>query len=440
MRDPLDSARATGLIARGRPLLVLLSGGGDSVCLVDVALRLGARVSALHVNYGLRPSADDDERFCRELCERLGVPLYVERVELPARGNLQDAARRVRYELAERLAEGDYAAAHTATDQAETVLYRLATSPGTRALLGMPSRRGRLVRPLLGVTRADVRAYLEARGLSWREDPSNADPRFARARLRSQVLPVLRELNPQVELAIAETARQLAEELELVEEQARQAARQLAPTGALMLRDLERLPAALSRHLLRSLASAAAGRPVALSTADTRELVDLARSGGTRYLDVGGGVQAVSEYGSLRFRKAAPTARPEPVELPVPGSIRFGRFRVEARLGGSAAEPGPEEVAVARERLVEPLKVRAWRAGDRMQPQGLRGTKTLQDVFTDRKVPRELRHELPVVESGGEIVWVAGVALGERFAARPGDAAVLLSARLVGAEATGEAT
>src|SRR5215210_9187861 len=126
MTRALDAAGESGLVAAGRPLLVLLSGGGDSVALLDVAVRLGARVSALHVNYGLREGADADEALCRQLCAGLGVELTVESVSLgEAGGNLQDRARNARYSLAEGLAEGDYAAAHTATDQAETVLYRL---------------------------------------------------------------------------------------------------------------------------------------------------------------------------------------------------------------------------------------------------------------------------------------------------------------------------
>ena len=142
----------------GSSLLVLLSGGADSVCLVDIALRLGADVSALHVNYGLRAEAEHDEAHCRALCSSLEVPLAVERAWLPSSGNLQAHARDARYRLAERHASGDYAAAHTATDQVETVLYRLAVSPGRNALLGMEARRGRLVRPLLAATRDETRA------------------------------------------------------------------------------------------------------------------------------------------------------------------------------------------------------------------------------------------------------------------------------------------
>src|SRR4051794_15458184 len=187
--NPLEAARTSGLVEEGESLLVMLSGGADSVCLLDVSVRLGARVEALHVNYGLRGVAsDEDERFCRDLCERLGVKLHVERASLGP-GNLQAQARDARYAAAERIAKGDYAAAHTASDQAETVVYRLATSPGRRALLGMEPRRGRLVRPLLAVSRDDTGAWCQARGLSWRAGPAKAAPPLPPARGGPGVLP-----------------------------------------------------------------------------------------------------------------------------------------------------------------------------------------------------------------------------------------------------------
>src|SRR6266446_4409170 len=216
--NPFEVARASGLITPDEPLLVLLSGGADSVCLLDVAVKIGAQTSALHANYGLRgEESDDDELLCRDLCDRLSVPLNVERPKLPDTGNLQAAARDFRYAAAERIADADYATAHTATDQAETVLYRLATSPGRRGLLGMEPRRGRLVRPLLRVGRVDTREYCQERELQWREDASNADPRFARARIRHEVMPVLSEIGPAAESTIVETAELLRDEAEVLD-------------------------------------------------------------------------------------------------------------------------------------------------------------------------------------------------------------------------------
>ena len=411
----LDAARESGLVRPGEPLLMMVSGGGDSVALLDIAGRLGASESALHVNYGLREGADADEELVRRLCEERDISLIVERVELRGEGNLQERARDARYALAERLAEGDYAAAHTASDQAETVLYRLAVSPGSRALHGMAPRRVRMVRPLLAVTREEVREYLRARGLEWREDPSNADRRFARARVRHDVLDALRELSPAVERTIAETARQLRDEAEVLDAAVDEALKELGGGPAIALDALKENPPALQRLILRSLAARV------LSRHELDRLLELG-SEGSKSLDLGGGLRAVAEYGTLRFTRSPDAEPPAPVELAVPGRARFGDWELEATVGGLG------DVAVTD--LGPAVTVRAWRDGDRMRPAGLGGSKSLQDLFTDRKVPRALRHTLPVVEADGEIVWVAGVAVDERFAAEEGAPGVVaLSAR-----------
>jgi tRNA(Ile)-lysidine synthase len=402
----LEAARP--LVPAGVPLLVLVSGGGDSVALLDVAVRLDARVSALHVNYGLREGASGDEQFVRELCSGLGVPLVVEQVALgeDPGGNLQERARDARYALAERLAEGDFAAGHTASDQAETVLYRLAVSPGSRALHGMAARRGRLVRPLLGVTREDVRSYLRSRGLDWREDPSNADRRFARARVRHDLIEALRTIGPAAERTVAETARQLREEAEVLDAAVADALGVLGGGPAVSASELGRQPAAVRRLVLRHLAEQAGGE---LGAGDTERILALGGRG-SKSLALGGGVRVVVEYGTLRFTRAGEAAVPDPVVLTVPGRARFGDWEVEAGAGTAG------DVSVSG--VTGPLTVRAWREGDRMRPNGLGGTKTLQDLFTDKKVPRELRRTLPVVVAGDDqIVWVAGVAVDERFAA-----------------------
>jgi len=277
----------------------------------------------------------------------------------------------------------------------------------------MAPRRGRLVRPLLGVTREEVRHYLRARELEWREDPSNADRRFARARVRHDVVDALRELSPAAERTIAETARQLRDEAEVLDAAVDDALKELGPGPAVSLEALREHPPALQRLVLRRLAG---DRPVPDS------VLELGGSG-TKSLDLGDGLRAVAEYGTLRFTRACDAAPVAPVELAVPGHARFGQWDVEARVDGVG------DVAVIG--LGPVVTLRAWRDGDRMRPAGLGGTKSLQDLFTDRKVPRALRRTLPVVEAGGEIVWVAGVAVDERFAAEEGaPGAVGLSARV----------
>jgi tRNA(Ile)-lysidine synthase len=370
-------------------VVVLVSGGRDSVCLLDLAVRHADAVTALHVNYGLRPEADEDEALCRDLARRLGAAFEVVRAGAP-QGNVQAWARRIRYEAAHRL-PGLIATGHTASDQVETVLYRLAASPGRRALLGMREREGRVIRPLLAVTREETAAYCRERGLPWREDPTNDSPAYARNRVRSDLLPALRSLHPAAEANVLRTLAILRDEAAVLDEL------------VVAEPDLERLaalPPALGRLVLVEMAGAPIG-------ARLDEILALSRSG-TATLDLGGGLRAVAEYGRLRFDHG-PAAAPEPAVLSVPGSVAYGGGRLtceEAPDGGFDADAlGPR------------LDIRPWRAGDRMRLRS--GSRTLQDLFTDRKVPRERRAHVPVVVAAGEIAWVPGVATGERFVAGP---------------------
>ena len=280
------------MIAEGSAVVVLLSGGRDSVCLLHRAVEAGARVTALHVNYGLRPEADEDQRFCRELCERLGVELVVERAQWDGAGNLQAWARDVRYAAARRL-EGDVATGHTATDQAETILYRLAASPGRRALLGMAPREGRVIRPLLSITREETAAYNEAHGLAWREDPSNESPLFARNRIRSGLVEELKRVHPAAEANVVRTAELLRDEAAVLDDVVATA---LAGRDEIPLETLGALPRALARLIVRRLAEDAAGRLCARAPGRLDDILAL----GDGALDVGDGVRVVVERGMLR--------------------------------------------------------------------------------------------------------------------------------------------
>ncbi|MBB4662636.1 tRNA lysidine(34) synthetase TilS [Conexibacter arvalis] len=433
----LERVRASGLLPAGSPVVVLLSGGRDSVCLLDLAVLLAGagQVTALHVNYGLREEADDDERHCAELCARLGVPLAVERPRHGAGdGNVQAWARERRYAAAERLARAvdppaAIAAGHTADDQVETILYRLASSPSRRALLGMPPRDGLLVRPLLELTRADTTAWCEARGLPWRDDATNAGTRYARNRVRHGLVPALRDLHPAAEANVLRLAALLRDEAELLDALV---AEQIADDGTIPLDRLAALAPALRRLVVQRLADDAAGRPVP-GAARRADAVAALRRRGSASLDLGGGVRAVAEYGLLRAerppRDDAPPPAPEPVALPVPGAVAFGGWEVRCEESEVAAADG----VLDRAALGGELLVRAWRHGDRMAPVGLGGTKSLQDLFTARRVPRARRGAVPVVVSDGEIAWVPGVATSARLGVTAATtAAVRLSARAAG--------
>jgi tRNA(Ile)-lysidine synthase len=407
--------RAGGLLEPGAPVLVLLSGGRDSVCLLDLALRLGCETSALHVDHGLRAGSGADAAFCAQLCRDLRVELTVGQAGGSDGGNVQAWARERRYGAARELA-GPLGAAiatgHTATDQVETVLYRLAASPGRRALLGIPASEGGIVRPLLEVTREETAAYCSERGLPWREDPSNDSPAYARNRARAELVPALRRLHPAAEANVLRTLALLRDEAAVLE----------AAVDAVLTDEqaaLAALPPALARLCVQRLADDAAGRGQAPAVGGrAEELLALGAGEGSAALDVGGGLRAVAAYGRLRFERVnAPPAPPSPAALAVPGRTSFAGGELSCEVGSDLAIA---DGTLDRDALAGPLEVRAWRAGDRMRPLGLGGSRSLQDLFTDRKVPRARRSRVPVVLSGGEIAWVPGVATGERFRVRDG--------------------
>ena len=327
-----ERVRADGLLAEGRAVVVLYSGGRDSTCLLDLAARIAGpdAVVALHLNYGLRDAAGADERHCAELSARLGVQLERRRPPRPARGNVQGWAREQRYRAARELAGargGDVAAGHTASDQVETILYRLASSPSRRALLGMrareplpageplqggePVRTGEpvLVRPLLRFTREQTAAYCRERGLAWREDQSNDSDRYARGRIRRRLVPALREIHPAAEanlLALAELLRDEAEVLDELVDDLLEGRREVP------LARLRALEPALCRLVVQRLADQAAGRPAPGTARRAAEIVAL-NERGRAALDLPHGVRAVAERGLLRFELTPP---PPPRERP----------------------------------------------------------------------------------------------------------------------------
>jgi tRNA(Ile)-lysidine synthetase-like protein len=292
------------LIPPGGEVTCLVSGGADSSCLWHVLRELGYRVSALHVNHGLRGvESEEDARFC---AERFDAEIVDGRG-----GRTEEELRNIRYSFA---ADRLRATGHTASDQVETVLYRLVASGAPKGI--KPRREDGVVRPLLTVWGDETEAYCRAEGLEFRIDTSNPDTK--RGLIRDEILPRLRELHP----------------------------------GA-------------DRNLLRL----AAGEPSALD-----EL--LASTAGSKRLDLGGGITAVREY-DRAWLESTPVA--------LEGEVRWGEWRIASDLPG--------------------LKVRAWRAGDRLAGR----SKKIQDVFVDAKIPRSARESWPLVVRGDEVVAVPGI-------------------------------
>lgn len=432
-----ETIRESGLVEEGDSGVVMVSGGADSIALLlGLCQLLGPdRLLVLHVNYGLRDTADRDEEVVRETCGRLGVETVVHHAG-PAEGNLQSWARDLRHGEAERLRrDRDFdwiAVGHNRSDLAETFLYRLAVSPGTRPLLAMPPRSGHLIRPLLALDRNDIRRLFSP-PWSYAEDPTNSDPRFARNRIREQVIPALEGVNPAAELNIVRTRQELAED----EDALMLEAKNLLP-GEIEAVDRQLLEAqhpAIRRRLLRHLAEAGLGRPVAVPPDLASEALRLAASPEGGRLDLGGGDSFLIEAGRIRVLSGGGTSAGEPpqavrVDLQE-GTAVFGEWQVssgptsEAEARGLFGDPWMAfidscdflEWSVERSPGVDDLllELRPWRAGDRIEPLGMRGSKSLQDVFTDARVPASRRRNWPVLASGETVLWVPGLVRSRQF-------------------------
>jgi tRNA(Ile)-lysidine synthase len=321
-----EAVRDAGLLARDRPVVVMFSGGRDSTCLLDLAVRIAGveAVSAVHANYGLRGAADADERHCAEVCEALGVQLDVRRPVRAggneASGNLQAWARAERYRAAAEMAiarDADVAAGHTRSDQVETILYRIASSPSRRALLGMRAREGALIRPLLDVTREQTEAYCTERGLRWRDDESNESSAYARNRIRRELVPALERVHPAAQenlLALAAVLRDEADVLDAVVATVLDGrGTDAVGDGQIELARLRDLVPAVRRLVIQRLADALIAGPAAGVARRADEVAEL-REGGELHLPQG--ISARVRDGVLTLGRTAREGRtqspPEP--------------------------------------------------------------------------------------------------------------------------------
>ncbi len=277
------------------------------------------------------------------------------------------------------------------------------------------------MRPLLGVTRDEVRGYCEVEGLAWRDDISNKDPTYARNRIRMNVIPELRQINRAAERNIVATRDALFDESKVLDGMVCGALDEIGAGGSPPSVDgdrLKKLPIALQRLVVRELVQCATGEGFPLSAERADEIIELSTRQGSSGIDLGP-VRAVSEYGVLRFFPAGgELPELEAMTLSVPGTCIFGEWELTSDVLDEVPEglsEGHDQAVLDADLMGSEVTVRAWHEGDRLRPLGMEGTKSLQDIFTDEKVPRSLRKRLPVLDAGGNVAWVAGVALSDEF-------------------------
>jgi tRNA(Ile)-lysidine synthase len=406
-----------------RPL-VLVSGGPDSVALLRVVVGLGGEPVVLHVDHGLRgEESREDAEFVRDLCGQLGVPCEVRRIRLDDGPNLQERAREERYRLAEevvvRLGLQTVATGHTADDVAETVLMNLARGTGLRGLAGIPPVRGGIQRPLIGCTRGEVLDYLEELNQHYRTDPTNLTGKYARNRVRLEVLPILDELYPAAAGNIARAASLVREDLEILEELAAGPVEMRGEEVVLPLDGLMDLRPALRRHAVRLAYTTVVPDAAPLPSNLVEAVLGLLEGGeGTRTLDLPGGVVASGRAGEeIAFYKGMRSMVSGREEIRAGEAVVLGGWRISAREVSvfDPADAGRPEVAYL-DAGNGPYQVRMAREGDTIRPLGLGGTKKVLRAMMDRKVPSDLRRRTPVVVDGvGEVAWIVLGELDERY-------------------------
>lgn len=443
------SLKKHALVSPAAHVLVGVSGGADSVALLyglcAIASRWQLRLSVAHLNHGIRSDAAADAAFVATLCRQLGVAFYSEHVDVPALAantgvSLEMAGRTARYRFFADMVSTHkatcVATAHTRDDQAETLLLKLCRGAGGTGLTGIARNTTiegvRVIRPLLDVTRADIERFLRDHHRSWREDHTNADTQLKRNRIRHDIIPPLEQhLNPRLKDALARTADILTDENAYLAAATQEAlASAHADDGSLQIVALCRMPIAIQRRMLRLwLIQHGISTPVLRFDLVERIATLAAGDSGTGCITISANRQVQRNYGRLRVAKTTDVSIPAIPDTPltIPGETLLEtvglRITATAQTGFDRTTAGPignlpSAACIRWDNALPPppLHVRSWKAGDRIAPVGLAGSRKLQDCFVDAKVPRDKRPLIPVITCHDTPVWVPGYRISQQWA------------------------
>lgn len=442
--DVLDTVLTTisrySMLTSGTRVIAAVSGGPDSVCLFHVLRELaphfGATLAGVaHLNHKLRGAAsDEDERFVAAIAAEHGVAFHREEAHFEGRaGNLEQAARQARQSFFSRLIQQGVAdriaTGHTSDDQAETVLFRVLRGCGIAGLAGvLPVTNEGLIRPLLDVSRAEIEEFLESRGIAWREDSTNREGRFARNKIRHELLPQLaREWNPQISKALSQLADLAREEEQWWKSEINRRFEDLFSRSngevEVCADELAALPKAIARRLVRFAIERQSGHPADYSHVEG--ILDLAqRPEGTGTLQLPGLV-VMRSFGRLRFMRPGRPLIPEAVPVQIPGKYQWAG----GSIGLAIETPGPrnretnfDRTGCARLKLCggrdsAPLELRGWRAGDHYRPAGRSRDHKIKEMFQEASVPSWQRYSWPIITSGSKILWARDFGAAAEFAA-----------------------
>lgn len=417
-------------------ILCAVSGGADSMCMLHMLYSRGQRVACAHYNHGMRgDTADSDERFVRDFCDSLGIPFYTEKGDVYGEAartgeGVEECGRRLRYEFfdraAEKLGADLIATAHNADDQSETVLMRLVRGAGSLGLSGIPEKRSSIIRPILHMSRTEIEAYLAENGIDHIYDSTNSDDKYVRNLLRHQVMPVLKDINPNLNETFARAARLSAADEDFLSSLAGDFLKKHGGEGWVSAEELLKLHRAVSSRVIRLLA---AGEGITLSESQVSAALELAANANpSASMDVRGG-KIWRCYDRLCAGQQVSGSIPGETPLNVPGVTDVPgtdiKIFTETVAFDKKIQNSFNTFYLSNSIINNSLSVRSRKTGDTLAPAGRR-RRSLKKLMCDLKIPAAERDLVPVVTVDGRVAAVMGIGADEDFAPHAGETAVQL--------------
>jgi len=451
------------MLESGAGVLIGVSGGADSVALMLALKELRYEVEAVHVEHGIRGKDSElDMEYVRKLCGDVGIPLVTERIDAPAMAaemglSLEETARRMRYRIFDRYAEGrPIAVAHNLGDMAETMIWNLARGSGIAGMGSIPPVRGRIIRPLLETPRSEIESYLTARGIEWRQDETNADESITRNRIRHTVMPALKVLNPKAEQHIAMACMDLRESerflAQLTDDALAQMFRVSGEEAVLYLENWDAQDEYMKRRILRSVIAALPGIRISgedaalkdISRVHVEELAALCTNACGKMVYLPRDLRAVRQEDSVRFYRegaeiewdgplfnaAWKDKEEEPVIINHDGIYEVGGLRFECTFTVWEGGAVPQKMFtkwLRYDTITGYLCLRSRRSGDRLVIGSAGQTKKLKSELIDRKIPKAIRNRIPLVALDDHILWIVGQRISRDARVQPGDKCVRIS-------------
>lgn len=427
------------MLSIGDHVLVGLSGGPDSVCLLQIlnifknSYKL--KISAAYIDHGLRPDDVPKEiEFCRKLCDSLNIPFYTQSIDVKdfakkEKINIQEAARILRYAALDQISINinahKIAVAHNIDDQAETVIMRLLRGAGPAGLSGIPPVRKKIIRPLIEIERTEIEKFLAEKNISYILDPSNESLKYLRNKIRKTLMPVIKTISPQATKIISKTADILREEndyinITVTKTLMRLISRKTDKTVELFCNPMEILNIVILRRALRFAVDSVKDLK-GLTFDHIEDIIKLIKTGKTGdRVHLPKGIRAIKGYSTLiitakALKKLSTYEITEPKDIYLKESSTFLNLKEIKKEELQNFGDGKNIIYIDMDKIKFPLIVRARKPGDYFYPFGFGKKKKLQDFFVDEKIPREERDIVPIIESDGNIVCIAGYRLDDRF-------------------------